>query len=94
MTHALLETGQLRGRMRQEVEAFVCGFSGIAPSAEGFAETLVDALLAGDAGDRHDAREAAELYGDFAEAYAAHGWKESRLERARRKVVLRAAALA
>ena len=94
MTHALLETGQLRGRMRQEVETFMSGFSGIAPSAEGFAETLVDALLAGDAGDRHDAREAAELYGDFAEAYAAHGWKESRLERARRKVVLRAAALA
>ena len=94
VTHALLETGQLRGKMRQEVEAFVRGFAGIAPDAEGFAERLVDALLTGDAGGRHDAREAAELYGDFADAYASHGWSEQRLQRARRRVVLRAAALA
>ena len=93
VTHALLETGQLRGKMHQEVEAFVRGFAGIAPDAEGFAERLVDALLVGDGG-RHDAREAAELYGDFADAYAAHSWMEPRLERVRRKVVLRAAALA
>ena len=94
VAHALLETGQLRCRMRQEVEAFVRGCSGIAPGAEAFAETLVDALLIGGAGGWHDAREAAELYGDFADAYAAHSWMEPRLERVRRKVVLRAAALA
>ena len=94
MAHALLETGQLRGRMRREAEAFVRGFSGLSPAAEGFAECLVDALLVGDAGDWHDARETAELYGDFADAYAAHGWTETRLQRASREVVLRAAALA
>ena len=93
-THALLETVQLRGKMRQEVEAFVRGFPGIAPGAEGFAERLVHALLGGGADDWHDARETAELYGDFADAYAAHDWIESRLERTRRNFVLRAAALA
>jgi hypothetical protein len=94
VAHALLETGQLRGRMRQEAEAFVRGFAGIAPDAEGFAERLV-ILLIGDAGGWHDAREVAEeLYGDLADAYAAHDWSEQRLQRARRRVVLRAAALA
>ena len=94
LAHALLGAGQLRGRMRREVEAFVKGYPGIAPDAEAFTERLVEALLVGDAGGSHDARAAAELYGDFADAFAAHSWVETRLQRASRGVVLRAAALA
>ena len=77
-----------------EVKAFVESFPGIAPDAGAFAERLVEALLVGDAGGSHDARAAAELYGDFAVSFAAHGWGEARLARAKRKDVLRAAALA
>ena len=47
-----------------------------------------------DASGSHDARDAAELYGDFADAFAARSWEEPRLARASRKVVLRSAALA
>ena len=92
LAHALLGVGQLRGRMRQEVEAFVKGLPGIAPDAEAFAEHLVETLLAGAAGGSHDARAAAEVYGDFANAFAAHSWTEPRLARAGRMAVLRAAA--
>ena len=49
LAHALLGAGQLRGRMRQEVEAFINGYPGIAPDAEVFAERLVEALLVGGA---------------------------------------------
>ena len=94
MAHALLETGQLRGRIRQEVEAFVENFPNIAPDAGAFSARLVEALLVGDNGGTHDARAAAELYGDFADAFAAHSWIEPRLARARRRVILRTAALA
>ena len=92
LTHALLGAGQLRGRMRQEVEAFVRGFPGIAPDAEAFAERLVESLLVGGASGSHDARAAAEIYGDFANAFAAQTWSEPRLARAGRMAILRAAA--
>ena len=81
LAHALLGAGQLRGRMRQEVEAFINGYPGIAPDAEVFAERLVEALLVGGASGSHDARAAAEIYGDFANAFAAHSWSEPRLAR-------------
>ena len=92
LAHALLGAGQLRGRMRQEVEAFVKGCPGIAPDAGAFAERLVEALLVGEAWGPHDLRAAAEVYGDFAAAFAAHSWIEPRLARSRRGLVLRAAA--
>ena len=91
LAHALLGAGQLRGRMRQEVEAFINGYPGIAPDAEVFAERLVEALLVGGASGSHDARAAAEIY-DFANAFAAHSWSEPRLARAGRMAILRAAA--
>ena len=61
------------------------------PSIE-TAERLVEALLVGGASGSHDARAAAEIYGDFANAFAAHSWSEPRLARAGRMAILRAAA--
>ena len=69
-------------------------FPGIVPDAEAFAEQLVDALLDGEAIESHDARAAAELYGDFADAFVGNRWSDRRLARVGRGAVLRAAALA
>ncbi len=93
MTHALLEGGQLGGRMRKEVVSFVEAFPGAAPDAGAFAERLVDILLRGGAGEAYDVRTAEELYGDFTGCFLANDWKEPRL-RVGRHVVLSAAALA
>ena len=92
LAHALLGAGQLRGRMRQAVEAFVKGFPGIAPDAEAFAERLVESLLDSEADGSRNLRAVAEVYGDFANAFAAHSWSEPRLARAGRMAILRAAA--
>ena len=92
LAHALLGAGQLRGRMRQEVEAFINGYPGITPDAGAFAERLVESLLVGEALGPHDLRAAAEVYGDFANAFAGHSWSEPRLARAGRMAILRAAA--
>ena len=92
LAHALIGAGQLRGRMRQEVEAFINGYPGITPDAGAFAERLVESLLVGEALGPHDLRAAAEVYGDFANAFAGHSWSEPRLARAGRMAILRAAA--
>ena len=93
VTHALLEGGQLGGRMRKEVASFVEAFPGVAPDAGAFAERLVDILLRAGAGEAYDVRTAEELYGDFTGCFLANDWKEPRL-RVGRHVVLSAAALA
>ena len=94
LAHALLGTGQLRGRVHREVKDFIESFPGIAPDAQTFAERLVEALLGDEAIEFFDAHVAAELYGDFADAFVGRDWSERRLAHVGHRVILRAAALA
>ena len=55
---------------------------------------MVEALIGGEAVEAHDAGAAAEIYGDFVDAFIGHRWSERRLGSVGRRAVLRAAALA
>ena len=85
---------KLLGKMRSEVIPFVESFKGAAPEATSFARNLLDGLVQRSPEGGYDRNAAEELYGYFADTFAAHPWRAPRLQQADRAVVLRAAALA
>ena len=85
---------KLLGKMRSELIPFVESFKGAAPEATSFARNLLDGLVQRSPEGGYDRNAAEELYGYFADTFAAHPWRAPRLQQADRAVVLRAAALA
>ena len=81
--------------MRAEVTSFVAAYSGLAP-ADGcaFGEHLVETLLGGKPCDNtYDKVAAATVFGDFADAFCSHDWREPRLRVGRHVVISAAAAV-
>ena len=85
---------KLLGKMRSEVIPFVESFKGTAPEATSFARNLLDGLVQRSPEGGYDRNAAEELYGYFADTFAAHPWRAPRLQQADGAVVLEAAALA
>ena len=85
---------QLLGKMRWEMAAFFDTYKGIAPDERSFSKTLVDALIQCKIDKPYDSRAAEDLYGDFVDCFAGHGWSAPLLQRVERATILRAAALA
>ena len=85
---------KLLGKMRYEVLAFVEAYEGTAPEAANFARNLLDGLGQRSPEEGYDRGAAEELYGDFADSFAAHTWHAPHLRQTEYATVLRAAALA
>ena len=85
---------KLLGKMRYEVLAFVEAYEGTAPEAANFARNLLDGLGQRSPEEGYDRGAAEELYGDFADSFAAHTWHAPHLRQTDYATVLRAAALA
>ena len=91
----LLTSSQRGTQMRAEVTSFVAAYSGLAP-ADGcaFGEHLVETLLGGKPCDNtYDKVAAATVFGDFADAFCSHDWREPRLRVGRHVVISAAAAV-
>ena len=85
---------KLLGKMRYEVLAFVEAYEGTAPEAANFARNLLDGLGQRSPEEGYNRGAAEELYGDFADSFAAHTWHAPHLRQTDYATVLRAAALA